>query len=280
MAQLIDGKKIALDVKAQIKQEVADLTASGIKPGLVAVRVGNDNPSEIYVRNKRKACDQVGIYSEEHHMPAEIPEDQLLGLIAKFNADPQIHGILIQLPLPKRFNTNHIIRSVLPEKDVDGLHPYNVGLLTIGEPRFVPCTPASVMEMLDRYKIPIEGQRAVVIGRSNLVGRPVALLLMHRNATVTVCHSRTQNIAAVCRQADILVAAMGKPRFVTINMVKEGAAVIDVGINRLPDGKLIGDVDFDEVERKAGWITPVPGGVGPMTIAMLLRNTLESAKRV
>ncbi len=280
MAQIIDGKKIALDVKAQIKQEVDELTASGIKPGLVPVRVGDSAPSEIYVRHKRKACDQVGIYSEEHHLPAEIPEEQLLGLIAKFNADPQIHGILIQLPLPKRFNTNHIIRSVSPEKDVDGLHPYNVGLLTIGEPRFVPCTPAGVIEMLDRYKIPIQGQRAVIVGRSNLVGRPVALLLMHRNATVTVCHSRTQDIAAVCRQADILVAAMGKPRFITINMVKEGAAVIDVGINRLPDGKLIGDVDFDEVKRKAGWITPVPGGVGPMTIAMLLRNTLESAKRV
>jgi methylenetetrahydrofolate dehydrogenase (NADP+) / methenyltetrahydrofolate cyclohydrolase len=279
MAQIIDGKKVASKINAQVKQGVAELAASGIKPGLVAVRVGDDAPSEIYVRNKRKACDLAGIYSEEHHLPAEIPEDQLLGLIAKFNADPQIHGILIQLPLPKRFNTDQIIRAVSPEKDVDGLHPYNVGLLTMGNPRFVPCTPGGVMEMLDDYKIPIEGQRAVIVGRSGLVGKPAALLLMHRHATITVCHSRTRNIAAVCRQADILVVAMGKPRFVTIDMVKEGATVIDVGINRLPDGKLVGDVDFEGVERKAGWITPVPGGVGPMTIAMLLKNTLESAKR-
>jgi methylenetetrahydrofolate dehydrogenase (NADP+) / methenyltetrahydrofolate cyclohydrolase len=279
MAQIIDGKKIASEIKAQIKQEVAELAASGIKPGLVAVRVGDDPPSEIYVRNKRKACDQVGIYSEEHHLPAEIPEEQILGLIAKFNADRQIHGILIQLPLPKRFNTDLIIRAVSPEKDVDGLHPFNVGLLTMGNPRFVPCTPAGVMEMLDYHKIPIEGQRAVIVGRSGLVGRPAALLLMHRHATITVCHSRTRNIAAVCRQADILAVAMGKPRFVTIDMVKEGATVVDVGINRLPDGTLVGDVDFDQVERKAGWITPVPGGVGPMTIAMLLKNTLEAAKR-
>ena len=279
MAQIIDGKKIASAIKAQIKQEVAELTASGIKPGLVALRVGDDASSEIYVRHKRKACDLVGIYSEEHHLPLEIPEERILGLIAKFNADPQIHGILVQLPLPKRFNTDQIIRAVSPEKDVDGLHPFNVGLLTMGSPRFVPCTPAGVIKMLDDYKIPIEGQRAVIVGRSGLVGRPAALLLMHRHATITVCHSRTRNIAAVCRQADILVVAMGLPRFVTIEMVKEGATVIDVGINRLPDGKLVGDVDFDGVERKAGWISPVPGGVGPMTIAMLLRNTLESAKR-
>lgn len=279
MARIIDGKKIAAEIKAKIKRKVAELTADGMRPGLAAVLVGDHPASMIYVRNKRKACEEVGIYSEEHHLPAEIPEEQLLRLIAGFNASPQIHGILIQFPLPKSFNTNKVLLTISPQKDVDGLHPYNTGRLTMGTPQFIPCTPAGVLEMLDRYKIPIEGQRAVIVGRSNLVGRPVALLLMHRNATITVCHSRTKDIAAVCRQGDILVAAIGKPRFVTANMVKEGAAVIDVGINRLPDGSLVGDVDFPNVEEKVGWISPVPGGVGPMTIAMLLKNTLESAKR-
>lgn len=279
MARIIDGKKIAAELKAKIKREVAELTADGMRPGLAAVLVGDNPASMVYVRNKRKACEEVGIYSEEHHLPAEIPEEQLSRLIAGFNASSQIHGILIQLPLPKSFNTNKVLLTISPKKDVDGLHPYNIGLLTMGTPQFIPCTPAGVLEMLDRYKIPIEGQRAVIVGRSNLVGRPVALLLMHRNATITVCHSRTKDIAAVCRQGDILVAAIGKPRFVTTNMVREGAAVIDVGINRLPDGSLVGDVDFPNVEEKVGWISPVPGGVGPMTIAMLLKNTLESAKR-
>lgn len=279
MAQIIDGKKIAAELKAKIKKEVAELASDGMRPGLAAVLVGDHPASMIYVRNKRKACEEVGIYSEEHRLPAEIPEEQLLRLIAGFNTNPQIHGILLQLPLPKSFNTDKVLYTISPKKDVDGLHPYNIGLLTMGSPPFTPCTPAGVLEMLDRYKIPIEGQRAVIVGRSNLVGRPVALLLMHRHATITVCHSRTKDIAAVCRQGDILVAAMGKPRFITANMVKEGAAVIDVGINRLPDGSLVGDVDFSNVEPKVGWISPVPGGVGPMTIAMLLRNTVESAKR-
>jgi len=280
MAQLIDGKRLSSEVKVKVKKETTDLVASGITPGLAAVRVGDDAPSEIYVRNKRKACEAAGIYSEEHHLPAEIPEDQLLQLIAKFNKDPSIHGILIQLPLPKHFATDRILRAISPEKDVDGLHPYNVGLLTRGEPRFVPCTPMGVIEMLDRYKVPIEGRRAVVVGRSNLVGRPVALLLMHRHATVTICHSRTRDIAGICRDADILVAAIGKAHFITRDMVKGGACVIDVGINRESDGKLIGDVDFSQVEAKAGWITPVPGGVGPMTIAMLLQNTVNAAMSI
>ena len=278
MAERIDGKQIATDIKAEVSREVADLTRTGKQPGLVAIRVGDDPASAIYVRNKRKACDAVGIYSEEHSLPAEMPEEQLIQLITRQNKNPSIHGILIQLPLPSRFNTQKVIQSVSPDKDVDGMLAINVGLLTMGSPRFVPCTPAGVIEMLLRYKIPIEGQRAVVVGRSNLVGRPAALLLMHRNATVTVCHSRTKDIGSICRQADIIVAAIGRPRFITANMVKAGAAVIDVGINRMPDGKLVGDVDFDAVEPKAGWITPVPGGVGPMTIAMLLRNTVEAAK--
>lgn len=279
MAQIIDGKKIAAEVRAKIKEDVAGLAAKGNTPGLAAVLVGDNPASVIYVRNKRKACEEAGMYSEEHRLPEETPQTDLKKLIARLNFDPRIHGILIQLPLPKQINTDEILMEISPSKDVDGLHPYNVGLLTMGRPAFVPCTPAGVMEMLNHAGIPIEGRRAVVVGRSNLVGRPAALLLMHRHATITVCHSRTQNIAAICREADILVAAIGKANFVTGDMVKPGAAVIDVGINRLPDGKLVGDVDFSAAEKVAGHITPVPGGVGPMTIAMLLANTVTSAKR-
>lgn len=279
MAERIDGKKIAEEIRSELKRDVADLTKGGNQPGLVAIRVGDDPASAIYVRNKRKACDAVGIYSEEHHLPEDTSEDRLLGLIAQLNKNPRIHGILVQLPLPRHLDSQAIVQSVSPAKDVDGLNILNIGRLTMGAPGFVPCTPSGVMELLDRHKVPIEGQRAVVVGRSNLVGRPAALLLMHRNATVTVCHSRTRDMAGICRQADILVAAIGKPRFIKGDMVKNGAAVIDVGINRLPDGKLAGDVDFEAAEPKAGWITPVPGGVGPMTIAMLLKNTVEAAKR-
>lgn len=279
MAEIIDGKKIAAEIKGRIKEEAGRLTAEGHQPGLAAVLVGDNPASVIYVRNKRKACEEVGIYSEEHRLPDSTTQADLKKLIARLNFDPRIHGILIQLPLPKPIDTDKILLEVSPEKDVDGLHPYNIGRLTMGSPLFVPCTPAGVMAMLDYHKIPMEGRRAVIIGRSRLVGRPVSLLLMHRNATITVCHSRTRDIPSVCREGDILVAAMGRPRFVTADMVKEGAAVIDVGINRLADGSLVGDVDFDAVSKKAGWITPVPGGVGPMTIAMLLKNTLESAKR-
>jgi methylenetetrahydrofolate dehydrogenase (NADP+)/methenyltetrahydrofolate cyclohydrolase len=231
------------------------------------------------VRNKRKACDEVGIYSEEHRLPEQTKQEDLLRLIENLNSNSKIHGILVQLPLPKQINTDRVLNVVLPAKDVDGLHPYNIGRLTMGTPQFVPCTPAGVIAMLDEYKIQIEGQRAVIVGRSNLVGRPLSLLLMHRHATITVCHSRTKEIAAVCREGDILVTAMGKPKFITADMVKEGAAVIDVGINRLETGQLVGDVDFEPVSKKAGWITPVPGGVGPMTVVMLMYNTLQSAKQ-
>lgn len=280
MTQIIDGKKIAAELKARIKEEIQALSAKGGPPGLAAVLVGDNPASVIYVRNKRKACEEVGIYSEEHRLPNSTTQEDLLKLILQLNRDPRIHGILIQLPLPKHLDTDRVLSAVALQKDVDGLHPHNVGRLTMGSPVFVPCTPAGVMAILDYHKIPIEGRRAVIVGRSNLVGRPVGLLLMHRHATITVCHSRTQDIASVCREADILVAAMGRPRFVTAEMVKAGAAVIDVGINRLADGSLVGDVDFKDVSEKAGWITPVPGGVGPMTIAMLLKNTLESAKRM
>ncbi len=279
MAEIIDGKKIAAEIRGRIKEETGKLAAKGRQPGLAAVLVGDNPASVIYVRNKRKACEEVGIYSEEHTLPETTTQEDLLKLILQLNNEPKIHGILIQLPLPKHLDTDRVVYTVSPKKDVDGLHPNNVGHLTMGSPVFVPCTPAGVMAMLDYHKIPIEDRRAVIVGRSNLVGRPVSLLLMHRNATITVCHSRTQDIASICREGDILVAAIGKPRFVTAEMVKQGAAVIDVGINRLPDGKLVGDVDYEPVSKKAGWITPVPGGVGPMTIAMLLQNTLESAKR-
>ena len=280
MTEIIDGKKIAAEIKDRIKEDVKKLTAEGRQPGLAAVLVGDNPASVIYVRNKRKACEEAGIYSEEHKLPAATSQEDLINLIVRLNNDPKIHGILVQLPLPKHLDAEQVVYTVSPKKDVDGLHPNNIGYLTMGSPVFVPCTPAGVMAMLDYHKIPIEGQRAVIIGRSNLVGRPVSLLLMHRNATITVCHSRTRDIGAVCREGDILIAAIGKPRFVTAEMVKEGAAVIDVGINRLPDGKLVGDVDYEPVSKKAAWITPVPGGVGPMTIAMLLQNTLESAKRI
>jgi methylenetetrahydrofolate dehydrogenase (NADP+)/methenyltetrahydrofolate cyclohydrolase len=279
MAQIIDGKKIAAEIRGRIKEETGRLAAQGCQPGLAAVLVGDNPASVIYVRNKRKACEEAGIYSEEHTLPEATKQEDLLKLILRLNNDPKIHGILIQLPLPKQIDTEQVLYAVNPKKDVDGLHPNNVGHLTMGSPVFVPCTPAGVMAMLDYHKLPIEGRRAVIVGRSNLVGRPVSLLLMHRNATITVCHSRTRDIASVCREGDILVAAIGKPRFVTAEMVKPGAVVIDVGINRLPDGKLVGDVDYEPVSKKADWITPVPGGVGPMTIAMLLKNTLESAKR-
>lgn len=279
MTQIIDGKKIASEIREEIKQNTRALSERGRIPGLAAVLVGDNPASVIYVRNKRKACEAAGIYSEEHKLPESTPQDKLEALIRRLNDDPRVHGILVQLPLPKHLDSERVLLAVSPDKDVDGLHPYNIGRLTMGSPTFVPCTPAGVMAMLEYHQIPMEGKRAAVIGRSNLVGRPVALLLMHRNATVTVCHSKTVDIAAIGREADILIAAIGKPKFVTADMVREGAAVIDVGINRLPDGSLVGDVDYPEVSKKAGWITPVPGGVGPMTIAMLLRNTVESEKR-
>jgi methylenetetrahydrofolate dehydrogenase (NADP+)/methenyltetrahydrofolate cyclohydrolase len=274
---LIDGKVVAKAVKEEVRSRVEALKARGIRPGLATVLVGDDPASHVYVRNKQRTCEELGMHSVGHELPATTSQADLLALIDRLNRDPAIHGILVQLPLPKPLRSEPILYAVSPDKDVDGLHPVNVGKLMMGEPRFVPCTPAGVMAMLDYYKLPIEGKTAVVVGRSNLVGKPAAMLLLHRHATVTICHSKTPDLAAVCRRADILVAAMGKARFIRGEMVKDGAVVIDVGINRQPDGKLVGDVDFEAVAAKASWITPVPGGVGPMTIAMLMQNTMLAA---
>jgi len=276
---LIDGKVVSQSVRDEVAELASKLKQdTGIVPGLAAVLVGDDAASEIYVRNKRKACEKVGIYSEEHKLPAETTEEQLLGLVNKLNEDTKIHGILVQLPLPGHINETKILRTVSPLKDVDGFHPYNVGLLVEGNPRFVSCTPGGIIKMLDFYNIDIKGKDVVVVGRSNIVGKPVSMLLLHRHGTVTICHSRTKDLKEVTGRADILVAAIGRANFITADMVKDGAVVIDVGINRKDDGKLTGDVDFDSVSEKASYITPVPGGVGPMTIAMLLYNTYLSAK--
>jgi len=279
VAELIDGKVVSQSVRDEVTELASKLKQdTGIVPGLAAVLVGDDPASEIYVRNKRKACEKVGIYSEEHKLPAETTEEDLLSLVNKLNEDPKIHGILVQLPLPGHINETKILRTVSPLKDVDGFHPYNVGLLVEGNPRFVSCTPSGIIKMLDFYNIDIKGKEVVVVGRSNVVGKPVSMLLLHRHGTVTICHSRTKPLEEVTRRADILVAAIGRANFITADMVKDGAVVIDVGINRKDNGKLTGDVDFEAVSKKASYITPVPGGVGPMTIAMLLYNTYLSAK--
>ncbi len=279
MVQIIDGKMVAEHLRKEIAEEVNKLKReTGLVPGLAAVLVGDNPASQIYVKNKRKACEEVSIYSEEYKLPEETAESDLLTLIEKLNHDEKIHGILVQLPLPKQINEARILRTVSPLKDIDGFHPENVGLLVEGNSRFIPCTPHGVIKLLDYYGIEIQGKEAVVVGRSNIVGKPVSLLLLHRHATVTICHSRTKSLGEVTRRADILVAAIGRARLITEDMVKEGAVVIDVGINRLPNGKLAGDVDFENVCKKASFITPVPGGVGPMTIAMLLWNTFSSAR--
>ena len=279
----IDGNVLAAKVRDRIAAEVAALKARGITPGLAVVLVGEDPASQVYVRNKVAACGKVGMHSVMHRLPATTTEAELLALIASLNADATIHGILVQLPLPKHIEEKKVLEAVAAHKDVDGFHAENVGALMIGEPRFVSCTPAGCMEMLrDIGMTDLRGKHAVVVGRSNIVGKPMAMLLLHANATVTICHSGTSDLAAQCRQADILVAAVGKPRFIKADMVKPGAVVIDVGINRLPEsegGKLVGDVDFDSVNEVAGYLTPVPGGVGPMTITMLLQNTLVAANR-
>lgn len=277
MAQIIDGKLVSAKVKEQVRNEVTALKEQGITPGLAVIIVGDDPASRVYVNNKKKACADVGFYSEEYALPAETTMEQLLGLIDELNTRKDINGILCQLPLPKHLDEKEVINRIDSSKDVDAFSPVNVGKITIGEYDFLPCTPAGVMEFLAHYNISAEGKNCVVIGRSNIVGKPMALLLLHQNGTVTVCHSRTQNLADVCKNADILVAAVGKANFVTADMVKDGAVVIDVGMNRL-DGKLCGDVKFDEVSEKASYITPVPGGVGPMTIGMLMKNTLKAAK--
>lgn len=279
MTEIIDGKKVAEHLRKEVREEVKKLKEeTNIVPGLAAVLVGNNPASQIYVRNKRKACEEVGIYSEEYNLPEDITEGDLLSLVEKLNHDEKIHGILLQLPLSKQINEAKILRAVSPMKDIDGFHPENVGLLVEGNPRFIPCTPYGIIKLLDYYGIEIQGKEAVVVGRSNIVGKPISLLLLHRHATVTISHSRTRSLAEVTLRADILVAAIGRAKLITEDMVKEGATVIDVGINRLPDGKLSGDVDFERVSEKASYITPVPGGVGPMTIGMLLWNTLSSAK--
>lgn len=279
MAQLIDGKMTAAavreDVAAQVRQMQED---TGITPGLAVVIVGNDPASRTYVNNKKKYCAEVGIYSEEYALPEETTQEELLELVRKLNEKPDIDGILVQLPLPKHLNEKAVIEAIRPDKDVDAFHPSNVGRIMIGDYHFLPCTPAGIMELLACAGIEVSGKRCVVIGRSNIVGKPMAMLLLHRNGTVTICHSHTKNLAEICSQADILVSAVGKAGFITAPMVKEGAVVIDVGMNRNAEGKLCGDVDFEAVEKKAGFITPVPGGVGPMTIAMLMRNTLTAAK--
>lgn len=278
-AKIIDGKAISTKMKEAMKAEVAALEAKGIKPGLAVVLVGENPASVVYVRNKGKACGEVGIHSVEHKIPAETTEAELLALIDQLNNDPKINGILVQLPLPKHINEKRVLDAISPTKDVDGFHPFNVGKLAVGEALFPPCTPFGVIKMLEYAGVSMEGKDAVVVGRSNIVGKPVALMLLQKNATVTVTHSKTKDLKEVCRRADILVAAIGKANFVTADMVKPGAAVIDVGINRLDDGKLVGDVDYAPSAEVAGWITPVPGGVGPMTITMLLYNTINSAKR-
>ena len=276
--KLIDGKAISAAVKERVKQGVSELNEKGITVGLAVIIVGEDPASKVYVANKKKACEDLGIISEEYALPENTTQEELLNLVNELNNKKSINGILCQLPLPKHLDEKIIINSILPEKDVDAFHPHNVGRIMIGDYDFVPCTPAGIMEMLDFENIDVEGKTCVVIGRSNIVGKPMGMLLLHKNGTVTICHSRTKELKEICRGADILVAAVGRPRFVTEDMVKEGAVVIDVGIHRTENG-LCGDVDFDNVAEKTSAITPVPGGVGPMTIAMLMQNTLTAAKR-
>ena len=279
MANIIDGKAISAAIRAEIKQETEVFAEeNGFRPGLAVIIVGEDPASQVYVRNKRRACEEVGFYSEAYELPAETTQEELNTLVDKLNANEKIHGILCQLPLPKHLDENEVILRIDPKKDVDAFHPVNVGRIMIGDYSFLPCTPAGVMALLERSGIEISGKECVVVGRSNIVGKPQAMLLLHANGTVTICHSRTKNLAEVCRRADILVAAIGKADFFTGDMVKEGAVVIDVGMNRRADGKLTGDVDFESVAPKASYITPVPGGVGPMTITMLMKNTLTAAK--
>ncbi len=279
MAHIIDGKIISASARASIAERSAAFEAkTGIKPGLAVVIVGSDPASQVYVRNKKKGCEEVGFYSEVHEMPEETTMDELLAKIEELKNNPAIHGILVQLPLPKHLDEKAVIDAIPPEKDVDAFHPVNTGKIMIGDYSFLPCTPAGVMKMLEYEQISVEGKECVVVGRSNIVGKPMAMLLLHANGTVTVCHSRTKNLADVTRRADILVVAIGKANFITADMVKEGAVVIDVGMNRNAEGKLCGDVDFANVKEKASAITPVPGGVGVMTITMLLENTLTAAE--
>lgn len=278
MAQIIDGKVLSQKIRQQVKEGVAKLQSdSGIVPGLATVLVGDDPASHVYVKNKNRACAEVGMVSRHIPLTAATSEQELLDLVAKLNHDPVLHGILVQLPLPSSINEDKILEALDPKKDVDGFHPVNVGNLCVGKPALKPCTPSGIMKMFEEIKYDLQGKHAVVIGRSNIVGKPVALMLLEKHATVTICHSRTQNIGKLVGQADVVVAAVGRAGFVKGDWIREGAVVIDVGINRVGDGKLVGDVDFAAASKRAAWITPVPGGVGPMTIAMLLWNTLFAA---
>jgi methylenetetrahydrofolate dehydrogenase (NADP+)/methenyltetrahydrofolate cyclohydrolase len=275
----IDGSAIARELRTGLLKRVAALAANGVRAGLAVIRVGSHPASSVYVRNKIKACGEAGVYSQDIQLPDTVDESTLLGQIGILNNDPRIHGILVQLPLPVGFTAERVFEAISPLKDVDGFHPANVGLLAIGHPRFVPCTPLGIMKLLEHEGVKPEGQHAVVVGRSNIVGKPMALLLLQRGATVTICNSKTPDLGSMTRQAEILVVAAGKPRLITAGMVRPGAVVVDVGINRVADGGLAGDVDFQSLLGTAAGITPVPGGVGPMTIAMLLENTIASAER-
>jgi methylenetetrahydrofolate dehydrogenase (NADP+)/methenyltetrahydrofolate cyclohydrolase len=278
-ARILDGKALAAAVRASVKETVARLAARGIRPGLAVILAGDNPASAVYVRNKVRACEETGVRSEVHRYGGDVTERALLDRIAALNSDPAVHGILVQLPLPGRINARRVLEAVAPAKDIDGFHLENLGALVAGQPKFVPCTPAGVMRLLEHAGVTLAGRRAVVIGRSNIVGKPLALLLLQKDATVTICHSKTMELQKLTREADVLIAAVGRPKLVTAAMVKPGACVIDVGINRLADGTLAGDVDFDAVKNVAAWITPVPGGVGPMTIALLLENCVRAASK-
>ena len=288
-AQIIDGKQVAADMRAELKDAVATLRKADIVPGLGVILVGDDPASRSYVTAKEKACAEAGIFSDDNRLPADITQDELIAEVERLNHDPRIHGILVQLPLPRHIDADAVIAAIAPDKDVDGFTPVNVGRLVIGQPCYLPCTPHGVVQLLARSGVTVSGAHVVVVGRSNIVGKPVANILLqkreHANATVTICHTGTRDMGAFTRQADILIVAAGRPETVTAEMVKPGAAVIDVGVNRIPDAtrksgyRLVGDVDFESVKAVAGWLTPVPGGVGPMTITMLMANTVESARR-
>ena len=277
-AQIINGKQVSQNIKERIKKEVSELSKKGIVPGLAVVIVGDDPASRVYVNSKKKACEELGMYSVEYSLPCDTTQEELIDLVNKLNEDEKINGILVQLPLPKHLDEKLVINTIKPEKDVDAFHPVNVGKIMIGDFNFLPCTPAGVMELIKETGIDIAGKECVIIGRSNIVGKPQAMLMLHKNATVTICHSKTKDLKEVVKRADIVVAAVGVANMVTKDMIKEGAVVIDVGMNRLENGKLCGDVDFEGGSEVASFITPVPGGVGPMTIAMLMENTLTSAK--
>lgn len=278
MAQLIDGKKISLEIKDEVKEEAKKLVESGVTPCLAVILVGENPASQVYVRNKKKACEYVGIKSLSYELPSETTEEELLKLIDDLNKNPECNGILVQLPLPKHIDEDKVLLAISPEKDVDGFHPYNVGLLSIGNAVLKACTPAGCIELLKRSNIEITGKKCVVIGRSNIVGKPVSMLLLAENGTVSICHSKTKNLEEELKSADIIIAAVGRPNFLKGDMISDGVVIIDVGINRLENGKLCGDVDFEQCEKKAAYITPVPGGVGPMTIAMLMKNCISACK--